>query len=197
MKKKMELLLVVFAMALILSFGFDAKAEEIASTCGTGSITLNFGNSDYKEVQLLTRGGALKESTKCYSSAYFYGIKSNTLYYCRYRYIDYYGDAITEWSSKKPCALFNVSVKLSRGKVRFKVPKVKGIKKFKIYMTTTSGSGYRKIKTLKPGKSFRVSKFKGKKFKYYKNYYYRVDAITNSGKKSVTSFSKGFYLYRY
>ena len=31
MKKKMELLVAVFAMALILSFGLDAKAEEIIS----------------------------------------------------------------------------------------------------------------------------------------------------------------------
>lgn len=45
------------------------------------------------------------------------------------------------------------------------MPKVKGVKKFTLYMSTKSDKGYKKVKKVKPGKTVVISKFKNKAFK--------------------------------
>lgn len=76
-------------------------------------------------------------------------------------------------------------------KVKIKTPKVAGIKNYKIYMSTKKNSGWKKIKTLKPGKAITISRFKGKSFKYYKNYYYKI--VPNKGQY----YRNGFCFYKY
>lgn len=58
-------------------------------------------------------------------------------------------------------------------------------------MSTKKNSGWKKIKTLKPGKAITISRFKGKSFKYYKNYYYKI--VPNKGQY----YRNGFCFYKY
>ena len=74
-------------------------------------------------------------------------------------------------------------------KVRIKTPKVKGVKKFTLYMSTNRTKGYKKIKTVKSGKTITVSSFKKKSFKKYKDYYYYISSAQKQSK-----FVHSFYI---
>ena len=51
-------------------------------------------------------------------------------------------------------------------------------------MSTNRTKGYKKIKTVKSGKTITVSSFKKKSFKKYKDYYYYI----SSAKKQIGEF---------
>lgn len=143
---------------------------------------IQFGDSYYrKEVQLLDQSGTKVVKTTSATYLASFSVKKNKVYFVRFREV-YSNGTKSAWSGKISFCTMKLGRKLKSGKkIRFKVPKVKGVKKFKIYMSTKLDSGYKKIKTLKPGKSFKVGKFRGKKFKFYKNYYYWPRAVLKNG----------------
>ena len=52
-------------------------------------------------------------------------------------------------------------------------------------MSLKKNGGYKKVKTVKAGKSITVSKFKGKALKAKKNYYFKF--VPNKGTETVKS----------
>ena len=102
-------------------------------------------------------------------------LKKNQLYYYRVRATSYnYSTGqyvpVSNWSYGYGINTGVCTVKLSGKKVRIKTPKVKGVKKFTLYMSTNRTKGYKKIKTVKSGKTITVSSFKKKSFKKYKDW---------------------------
>ena len=134
-----------------------------------GFVEFNDGTYE-KQVQLLNRSGKVIKTDTCYTYTTF-SLSKNTVYYVRYREMDYdYASGQTyysSWSGKLGfcTAKFKLSLIRKGRKVKYKAPKVAGVKSFRIYVSTKSGSKYKKVKTLKPGKSFKIKKFRGKKIK--------------------------------
>ena len=77
-----------------------------------------------------------------------------------------------------------------------KVPKIAGVKNYTVSMSTKRDKGFKKVKTLKPGKKLTMTKFKKKAFKTGKTYYIRIQVKT---KKNITcgNYYQGYvYFYR-
>ena len=211
MKKRMGMLIAVVCAAFLMAaaVGKGVKAETLgaadqpdqvvrapsdgrikaASTMTVDSLSatkvgIEFNDGTYeKEVQLMNRSGKVISTDTCWSYSSF-NLKKNTVYYIRYREMDYdYYSGQTyysSWSGKLGFCTAKFSLKLKKGrKIKYKAPKVAGVKSFRIYVSTKSGSKYKKVKTLKPGKSFKLKKFRGKKIKKYKTYYWYATAKVN------------------
>lgn len=160
-------------------------------------ISINNPDLDYVEVQIRDHKGKVVKTSYNISYSSF-NLSKNKLYSFRFRRVYYsYSDgkyiATSNWSNSPSftTAKYKVSQVGKSRKVKIKTPKVAGIKNYKIYMSTKKNSGWKKIKTLKPGKAITVSRFKGKSFKYYKNYYYKI--VPNKGQH----YRNGFYFYKY
>lgn len=160
-------------------------------------ISINNPDSDYVEVQIRDHKGKVVKTRYAISYSSF-NLSKNKLYSFRFRRVYYsYSDrkyiAISNWSNSPSftTAKYKVRQVGKSRKVKIKTPKVAGIKKYKIYMSTKKNSGWKKIKTLKPGKAITISRFKGKSFKYYKNYYYKI--VPNKGQY----YRNGFCFYKY
>lgn len=180
----------------------DTQASRITaqitylSETGVG-ISINNPDSDYVEVQIRDYKGKVVKTSYNISYSSF-SLSKNKLYSFRFRRVYYsYSDGkyipISDWSNSPSftTAKYKVSQVGKSRKVKIKTPKVAGIKNYKIYMSTKKKSGWKKIKTVKAGKAITVSRFKGKSFKYYKNYYYKI--VPSKGQ----SYSNGFYFYKY
>lgn len=55
-----------------------------------------------------------------------------------------------------------------------KAKNAKGIKNFTVYISKDRSKGYKKVKTAKPGKNVKISKFKGKAIKTRQIYYIKI-----------------------
>ena len=146
------------------------------------------------QVQLLNYNKKKVVATDECSLYAFFTLKKNQLYYYRVRATSYnYSTGqyvpVSNWSYGYGINTGVCTVKLSGKKVRIKTPKVKGVKKFTLYMSTNRTKGYKKIKTVKSGKTITVSSFKKKSFKKYKDYYYYI-----SSAKKQSKFVHSFYI---
>lgn len=165
-------------------------------TENTVGISINNPSASYVEVQLCDQNGTPIASSRNITYATF-SLTKNRLYYYRLRGLqyDYTQGAyvpVTEWSNSVAFTTAQYKVK-KVGKslrVKIKTPKVPGIKNYTIYMSYRKDGGWKKLKKVKAGKAIVGSKFKGKSFKYYKNYYYKI--VPNKG----TYYIGGFYFYR-
>lgn len=198
-KMKKSLMLVVAAMAFcfMLSFSTKASADSIGISGGKLYFDLTYHSGYGYQVQILSKAKK-KISTKTVSSYASFSVKKNKIYYYRVRLVrDPYGDrtAASDWTKARPVATIK-SYKISAPsrKLKIRVPKYKGIT-YNIYMSTKKSSGYKKIKTLKPGKSYTISKYKGKKFALYKTYYYKITPVYKK-RKSVISYAGSVRFYR-
>lgn len=82
--------------------------------------------------------------------------------------------------------------------VKISWSKVPGAKKYEVYMSKSSKSGYKKVKTVKSGtRSVVLNSFKGKKFVKWQNYYYYVKAVGTYGKKKNAKSDIPYYKYFY
>lgn len=209
LKKSLLTVLTVFTLFMVGTHGMEAKAlapappescfsiSSLNSSLTTAYFDVAYKNVDRVEMSLYDANQNQIQTTTCFSTAWFNGLKKNKLYYYRIRGLMSNGGTytpVTEWSAYKAFATLKPKVKLTSKKsktVSFKIPKVAGVKKFNIYMSTKKNKGYKKIKTIKPGKTFKISKFKGKAFKYYKNYYYKIVPVLKT-KVEVASNIGGF-----
>ena len=171
---------------------YYSKSSKKASL--TISVVSNSSNY-YYEVQLLnyTKKKVVGKTT-CARYAFF-DLKKNQLYYYRVRATAYdYTQGkyvpVSNWSYGYGINTAVCTVKLSGKNVKIKVPKVKGVKKFTLYMSTNNKKGYKKVKTVKPGKTVVVSKFKKKAFKKGKYYYYNI-----ASNKNQSRLVHSFYIY--
>lgn len=129
-----------------------------------------------------------------YGSYISFNLKKNQLYYYRVRATSYdYSTGqyvpVSNWSYGYGINTGICSVKMSGKKVKIKTPKIKGIKKLTLYMSTNKQKGYKKVKTVKAGSTVTLTKFNKKAFKKYKDYYYYVVST-----KKQYKFGHSFYI---
>lgn len=90
------------------------------------------------------------------------------------------------------CSSIRVIRSANRKMITLKWKKIKGASGYAVYVSTKSGSGYKKVKTLGAKKTkYTFTKFKGKKLSKNKRYYIRLKYLTKSGKKTITSRIQG------
>lgn len=158
-------------------------------------------DANYVEAALFDRNGTLLQTTKCYVSSYsnysFYGyfnnLAKNKIYYvaCRtIQRINYQQEVPGNWTEKRAAIFIKCKAKDIENyrsgyeSLKIKVPKIKGVKKYKIQVSKKRDKGYKNVKTAKPGKTYTISKYKGKKFKLGKTTYFRVVPVLSNGKTS-------------
>ena len=178
------------------SFTHRVRSLYYNSSTKKASLTIEVNSSGvYRyQVQLLNYNKKKVVATDECSLYAFFTLKKNQLYYYRVRATSYnYSTGqyvpVSNWSYGYGINTGVCTVKLSGKKVRIKTPKVKGVKKFTLYMSTNKTKGYKKIKTVKSGKTITVSRFKKKSFKKYKDYYYYI-----SSAKKQSKFVHSFYI---
>lgn len=169
----------------ISSAGIYTSSISVAVVCPT--------DADYVEVELCDRNGAhIASDDGVLSHAFFDNVKNNTVYLYRARAYtrdyDYTtGQYVTTYGNWSGFRAF-VKIKTKQGKskisgsrkqISFKLPKIKGVKKYTITMSTKEDKGFKKIATAKPGKKITVSKFKKKNLKRFKTYYLRITPKLN------------------
>ncbi len=106
------------------------------------------------------------------------------------------GYAYGPWSNYSYNAL-NKSIKwirsANRKKITLKWKKIAGACGYKVYISTKSGKGYKKVKTCgKNSKGCTITKCGKKKLSKKKTYYVRVEYLKKVGKKKVVSGIAGF-----
>lgn len=111
------------------------------------------------------------------------GLKKNKLYYYRACTVSDNGTQTADWSAEKAFTTvadkkFKVKVSTRRKTCTIKVPKVAGIKNYTVNMTSSFSSGYKKVKTIKPGKTAVIKKIKNKVFRSGKTYYISIQTNT-------------------
>ena len=86
-------------------------------------------------------------------------------------------------AATSPQKVTAVKVKRSGNKAKLSWKKVKGADGYEIYRATSKKGSYKKIKTIKKGSAVSYTDGKAKKGKMY---YYKVRAVKNVGKTSVS-----------
>ena len=161
----------------------------------TATVHIQSTASEYYryQVQLLNYTKKKVLATE-YGSYISFNLKRNQLYYYRVRATSYdysTGDyvPVSNWSYGYGINTGVCTARLSGKKIKIKTPKIKGVKKLTLYMSTNSQKGYKKIKTVKAGGTVTLSKFNKKAFKKYKDYYYYVVSA-----KKQSKFTQSFYI---
>ena len=136
------------------SFTHRVRSLYYNSSTKKASLTIEVNSSGvYRyQVQLLNYNKKKVVATDECSLYAFFTLKKNQLYYYRVRATSYnYSTGqyvpVSNWSYGYGINTGVCTVKLSGKKVRIKTPKVKGVKKFTLYMSTNRTKGYKKIKT--------------------------------------------------
>lgn len=211
MKKSIMALVIATTLCMLLSFAF--KLNGSAATIGLSSIynngrsvTFSFPvveNTKY-EIELYDVKMKLLGTTDCYTSASIDNkTVKNRAYYYRWRRLIY--DRTTfnyvpggAWTAAVPfTTITNIKVKLVNKKskaVNLYMPKIPGVSYYTVYLSTKATGGFQKVKAVKPGKLVKLSKYRGKTFAYYKNYYFKV--VPKIKKKNAVAFISGFYIRR-
>ena len=174
----------IFALALafVMAFALQAPvnaAEKAAVNQEKAQATVQAGSFTHRVQSLYYAFFTLKKN-----QLYYYRVRATSYNYSTGQYVP-----VSNWSYGYGINTGVCTVKLSGKKVRIKTPKVKGVKKFTLYMSTNRTKGYKKIKTVKSGKTITVSSFKKKSFKKYKDYYYYI-----SSAKKQSKFVHSFYI---
>lgn len=151
-------------------------------------------NADGYQFQLLNNKGKsllTKETTSDY--IYVSPFKSGTFTKARVRaYIivnnkKYYG-AWSGYSYNAANKKITLKRSANRKKITLKWKKISGCAGYTVYISTKSGSGFKKVKTLSSKKtSLTITKCGKKKLSKNKTYYIRIQYLTKVGKKKVAS----------
>lgn len=192
MKNKKSLLTTLFSICMLCLFSFHVYAAapfrghvecKVWNSAGTMAC-FSISNDNYTEVAIYNKNGNFIESKIAKTTTYFENLKSNTLYYFTARSIDKDANIISNWSAKSAFCDFKPAIKVPdtySKTVSFKCPKISGIESATLYLSTNSKSNFKKVKTIKPGKTYTTATFKGKDFSVNKKYYYKFKIITKSG----------------
>ena len=171
------------AKATVQYASIPAKVE----TSSSGDIFITVKNisddyrADYDMRVLNSKGNVVEVSEQNGGITYFSYLKKNRLYYYQIRetltsVYPWEEDFTGEWTKKVPfvIAQYQLSQVGTGRKVRIKMPKISGVKSYKVYMSYKKDRAWKKLKTVKAGKSIVVSKFKGKALARNKKYYYKI-----------------------
>ena len=171
------------AKATVQYANIPAKVE--TASYGYINITVKNISDDYRvdyDMRVLdSKGNVVEVSEKNGGITYFSYLKKNRLYYYQIRetrtaVYPWEEDSIGEWTKKVPfvIAQYKLSQVGTGRKVRIKMPKVSGVKSYKVYMSYKKDRAWKKLKTVKAGKSIVISKFRGKALARNKKYYYKI-----------------------
>ena len=160
-----------------------AKVE--TSSSGDIFITVKNISDDYRtdyDMRVLdSKGNVVEVSEQNGGITYFSYLKKNRLYYYQIRETrtaayPWEEDFTGEWTKKVPfvIAQYQLSQVGTGRKVRIKMPKISGVKSYKVYMSYKKNKAWKKLKTVKAGKSIVISKFRGKALARNKKYYYKI-----------------------
>lgn len=160
-----------------------AKVE--TSSSGDIFITVKNISNDYRadyDMRVLDiKGNVVEVSEQNGGITYFSYLKKNRLYYYQIRETrtaayPWEEDFTGEWTKKVPfvIAQYQLSQVGTGRKVRIKMPKISGVKSYKVYMSYKKNKAWKKLKTVKAGKSIVISKFRGKALARNKKYYYKI-----------------------
>lgn len=171
------------AKATVQYASIPAKVE----TSSSGDIFITVKNisddyrADYDMRVLNNKGNVVEVSEQNGGITYFSYLKKNRLYYYQIRETrtsayPWEEDFTGEWTKKVPFVIARYQLRqVGTGrKVRIKMPKISGVKSYKVYMSYKKDRAWKKLKTVKAGKSIVVSKFKGKALARNKKYYYKI-----------------------
>ncbi len=155
-------------------------------------------NADGYQFQLYTYNNKkISDSTTTGSSLRISPIKRNVFSKYRVRaYIEVNGQKLYgAWSPYAWYASSNnikVTRSANRKKITLKWSKIKGATGYKVYLSTKSGSGYKKVKTLSSKKTkCTITKIGKKKISTKKKYYIRLEYTRKVGKKTISSPVRG------
>ena len=171
------------AKATVQYANIPAKVE--TASYGYIYITVKNISDDYRvdyDMRVLdSKGNVVEVSEQNGGITYFSYLKKNRLYYYQIRetrtaVYPWEEDSIGEWTKKVPfvIAQYKLSQVGTGRKVRIKMPKVSGVKSYKVYMSYKKDRAWKKLKTVKAGKSIVISKFRGKALARNKKYYYKI-----------------------
>ena len=171
------------AKATVQYASIPAKVE----TSSSGDIFITVKNisdeyrADYDMRELDSQGNVVEVSEQNGGITYFSYLKKNRLYYYQIRetltsVYPWEEDFTGEWTKKVPfvIAQYQLSQVGTGRKVRIKMPKISGVKSYKVYMSYKKNKAWKKLKTVKAGKSIVISKFRGKALARNKKYYYKI-----------------------
>lgn len=191
--------------ALSLAVQVKSEAQTVSgkawiNSVYPGSVSIYCtGDGYYKDVQLLDYKKKVIKTNSYVNNITSFSFKKNRVYYFRWRYNDSYNKVYGKWSGLKKFTDYEPKMTLSTRSrcATIKVPKSKGsgITKVIIQASTKEKSGYKNIKTLKPGKKYKFKKFKKKGLKAGKTYYIRLVLKGKFGKCKNEYRIKGFQYF--
>lgn len=179
-----------FMLVFFIKVNTSAFSTDVSVSSDKRTVTVSLppnGSGLQYEVALLNSSGKQIATVTAYQYATFEKkTKKHKVYYYKYRLIDSYGNPASSWSKKVALNTIGVNkykVKYKNRTVKIKVPKIKGVQCYKVYMKPYYGSSkYRKVKTIKPGKTVSISRYRGKKFKYNTYYSLKIHPIVKKKK---------------
>lgn len=157
----------------------------------------------YTEVGIFDVYGNLVATDICASYAIFTTLSPNNIYIYRARNVAYDSSVrgyvpLSDWSAPKAFSTAKYNLKEVKRKKAFtvKAPKIAGVKNYKLYMSKKRDGGFKKIKVLKPGKKYKITKFKKSDFKIYQYYYIKVVPQLSSGIPCEDLALASFHVYK-
>ena len=148
-------------------------------------------------VQLFENGKLVGKTTASSYATIDYAVKKNKTYFYRVRPI-YQGKYIGSWSPRKAFSTVTLKLQQKYGGTRtlkVTVPKMSVVKSVTLLMSTSKTSGYKKWKTLKPGKARSCRSVNGKKFVTGTTYYIRAKVNLKNGTPCESAYVQNYYFY--
>lgn len=181
----------------------DFTVSYISSDKSSASFSIQYSYSgQVTRIGVFDINGNLVAYDDAYSYATVTGLRKNQVYYYRAQTMTTLNGVPTSgWSEAKA---FTTA---ESGKFKFKgvkgqkactikVPKIKGVKNYTLYLSKKSDAGFKKVKTIKPGKKIKLTKFKKKAFKLGSTYYLRVMVNTKNNITCGNYYQGYIYFYR-
>ncbi len=155
----------------------------------SASFAINYSHGmGWTRIGIFDVKGRLVAYDDALSYATVNGLKPNQLYYYRAQSIGDNGAPTSGWSAAKAFVTLKdkkIKLKAVKNKRAFtvQVPKLSGIKNYTVSVSRSRDKGFKKVKTIKPGKKVTINRFKKKPLGFGKYYYVKVTLKT---KKNVT-----------
>lgn len=181
-----------------------AKVATTAMTNYYSSINVAYygwtdvNNADGYQFQLLNNKGKSIYSTETAGtsvriSPYKKGVftKARTRAYITIGNTKFFGPW-SDYNYNAACKKIKMKRSANRKKITVTWKKITGAAGYKVYVSTKSNGGWKKVKTLSAKKkSCTITKYGKKKLSKKKTYYVKVEYLTKVGKKKVTSAISG------
>lgn len=200
---------VTLLICLLMVFSFKLKVSAGSSVYYISNNKRNVGiqftdQSGYHyDVLLYNRKKKKIARTTCYRYANFYGATwKNSVYYYRYRLLNDYNVPVTNWTELKPFTTisgnrYSLKIKSKNNRtVKVRVPRIKGVSDYKIYIGTYPTYGFRLSKVAKPGQTVVLSGYGGRKFTWGWRYYVRFVPRVNKRQAQGIIGTGNFLFYK-